>query len=109
VIDANLLSVSTCGTAPSESLIRCASGPEKVEAVGRGWTRSLSAHTKIQLGRGNDGSASAIGLFAGYAHTADIVDHLLGMAAGVVLGADDLASAADWPGSACVAGHLTAA
>jgi hypothetical protein len=109
VIDASLLSVSTCGTVQSESLIRCASGPEKVEAVGRGSTRSLSAHTMIRLGMGNDGSASVVDLLAVDVHTADIVDHVLGMAACVVLNADDRASAADWPELACVAGHLTAA
>jgi hypothetical protein len=84
--DASLLSVSTCGNAQSGSLIRYAFDPEQVGAVDRS---SFPVHTKTQLGvRGVD-PASTVGLFAVHIQTVDIADLGLGMAACVVLNADD--------------------
>jgi hypothetical protein len=85
----SLLSVSTCGNAQSESLIRYASDPEQVGVVDHSTARSLPVHTKTQLGVWGVDPASTVGLFAVHIQTVDTADLGLGMAACVVLNADD--------------------
>jgi hypothetical protein len=87
--DASLLSVSTCGIAQNGSLIRYAFDSEQVGAVDRSWTHSFPVHTKTQLGVWGVDPASTVGLFAVHIQTVDIADLGLGMAACVVLNADD--------------------
>lgn len=105
MIDATLLSVSTCGNAQNGNSIRCGYDAEKVEAVECCRTQPLLAHTKTQLGRWDVGRTWAAGLLAVHIHTADIVDLGRGMAACAVLNADDQASAVHWFELACMAGH----
>jgi len=105
VIDATLLSESTCGNAQNGNSIRCASDAEKVEAVECCRTQPLLAQTKTQLGRWDVDRTWAAGLLAAHIQTADIVDLGRGMAACVVLNADDQASAVHWFELACMAGN----